>query len=147
MIRLASVDDVPFVYEIEKEIFSDAWSMEAFLSSIESDQCSFFVCTDECEKIIGYVIINYAADEATIDNIAVSPEARRCGYAQSLIDRVISFSDDNGIANIFLEVRASNLPAISLYEKNDFVRLQTRKNFYRNPVEDAFVYGRITESR
>ena len=71
-----------------------------------------------------------------MDNIAVAPEARRRGVADALLSVLTSFGRDN-LAVLMLEVRASNLPAVALYEKHGFAAVGRRKNYYEAPKEDA----------
>ena len=70
-------------------------------------------------------------------NIAVHPDFRRKGIAEALIATLEEALWEKGSLALTLEVRASNVPAISLYEKLGFVQAGIRKNYYRNPKEDA----------
>jgi ribosomal-protein-alanine N-acetyltransferase len=72
-------------------------------------------------------------------NIAVHPEYRRVGIARSLIEYLIDELNRRGCHSLSLEVRASNAPAIGLYEKLGFQQVGLRKNYYRNPKEDALI--------
>jgi ribosomal-protein-alanine N-acetyltransferase len=85
--------------------------------------------------------------ECYILNIAVLPEHRRTGVAQILLGSAISGAKERGCEFITLEVRVSNTPAISLYEKNGFAVAGRRKSFYKHPDEDGIIMTRyFTES-
>ena len=75
-------------------------------------------------------------------NIAVKEKHRGKGIASTLIERAILNSVYLGDEFITLEVRKSNTPAISLYEKYGFRKMGERKNFYRLPTEDAYIYNK-----
>ena len=72
-------------------------------------------------------------------NLAVAPEKRRMGVAQRLLDALFLELRARGITSLALEVRASNLAAQNLYEKNGFAQVGCRKNYYVNPREDALI--------
>ena len=72
-------------------------------------------------------------------NLAVAPEWRRQGVAQALLTDLLAALRARGIRSLTLEVRASNRPARSLYEKNGFFQAGLRKNYYFQPVEDALI--------
>jgi ribosomal-protein-alanine N-acetyltransferase len=72
-------------------------------------------------------------------NVAVHPDHRRRGIAEALI---LALSEDlkaGGNQCLTLEVRASNAPAIALYENLGFRQVGLRKNYYHKPKEDALI--------
>jgi len=81
-----------------------------------------------------------AADEGNLVSIGVDDEFREMGIATTLLDIIYEMALERGVTSINLEVRESNVPAISLYEKEGFEAVGKRKNFYRNPTEDAILY-------
>ena len=78
-------------------------------------------------------------EEASVTNVAVSPSFRKKGYGEALVTAAKEAVREAGAECIFLEVRQSNEPAISLYKKLDFEELGIRKKFYEHPVEDAII--------
>ena len=72
-------------------------------------------------------------------NIAVHPDHRRQGIAAALLQRLLEDLARMGSHSLTLEVRKSNAPAISLYEKLGFVQIGCRPRYYRNPKEDALI--------
>lgn len=125
------------IAKLEKICFSEPWSentiTEAFMVGTK-----FFVAVLN-NRVLGYVGINSVIDEGYITNIAVFPEYRNKGIGKALLERVFSFAKDNSLSFVSLEVRQSNVGAIHLYEKLGFKNEGVRKNFYRNPQEDALI--------
>lgn len=130
--------DVAFVAQTEKECFSEPWSEDAVRSELSNDSARFFTA-----KILGffagYIGMHIVLDECYIANIAVKSEFRRKGIADRLLSYAQDFAKSEDCAFISLEVRVSNLPAIELYKKHGYITQGERKNFYRNPEENAFI--------
>ena len=134
----AELRHVPEIARLEKETFSSPWSEKALTDSILSPSSLFLVC-EKNGHTAGYVGSYVVCDEAAITNVAVFPEYRRQGIAESIISELKLRARGKGCTVITLEVRVSNSPAISLYEKLGFKTVGTRRNFYSNPREDANV--------
>lgn len=90
-------------------------------------------------KITGYIGMYLSFDEASITNVAVHPSYRKNGYGKELVSTAKIMAKEKQIERIFLEVRVSNTPALSLYQKMGFKNLGIRKNFYDHPKEDAYI--------
>ena len=80
-----------------------------------------------------------AADECYVANVAVHPDFRGRGVGDRLLRALEESAKERGGAFLSLEVRESNLPALALYRGHGFVRAGLRKNFYREPVENALI--------
>lgn len=132
---------VPLVAELEQQIFTMPWSVQGFLDTLDMENVIFLTALED-GNLLGYCGIYLAADEGEITNVAVAPEYRRLGIAQTLVRRLIDEVKKLGVSRYILEVRASNLGAIGLYEKLGFVRGGVRRNFYEKPKEDALVMVR-----
>lgn len=135
---LMSIEHVSGIAEIEKLCFNDPWS-ESSIASELGNRLSLWLVAMDGEKVAGYVGSQSVLEEADMMNIAVAPEYRRKGIAQELISRLVSALYDKGVHSLSLEVRASNEPAKALYEKNGFIPVGRRPNYYRNPKEDALI--------
>lgn len=131
--------------ELEKLCFSAPWSAGMILGELKNPLSHYIAAVGDDDTLIGYAGMQAVLDEGYIANVAVLPEYRRKGVAVSLISALISFSLENGLAFLTLEVRESNLPAISLYEKFGFEKVGRRKNYYRLPTEDAILMTRVFE--
>ena len=129
---------VPFVAELEKICFSDPWSQRSIASELTNPLSHWLVAEAEA-GIAGYVGSQTVMEETDMMNIAVHPDHRRKGIAEALVCALVEDLKAMGSHCLTLEVRASNDPAISLYEKLGFAQIGRRKNYYRNPREDALI--------
>lgn len=136
IIRMASKEDIAAITLLEKQTFSEPWTQKSFLQAIERKENIFLVCEIE-NGIAGYCLLYGMTDEGEIPTIATNPQYLRSGVATQLLQEMMKKCKSAGIQKIFLEVRESNLAARSLYEKNGFNIIGTRKDFYRFPTEDA----------
>ena len=124
--------------EIEKACFSRAWSREALSSELDNENALFLVAENENE-VLGYVGCIFVLGEGSITNVAVSPDFRRLGIGDALISALVSNAKQIDAELLFLEVRKSNMAAQNLYKKHGFENCGERKNFYRDPCEDAYI--------
>lgn len=115
----------------------DGWSAESFMSEVRKEN-GIVLCFTDNNDVIALLSGYFAEGEGDITSIAVDENFRRKGLAQKLIAEFEKLLPDN-TENIFLEVRESNIPAVSLYRKCGFEKLSVRKNFYTNPRENAVV--------
>ena len=127
---------VPQIAEIEKCCFSDPWNEESIASELEN-RLSLWLVALEGDRVAGYVGSQTVLGEADMMNIAVHPDFRRKGIGEALVKKLIAELSQRGCHSLTLEVRASNGPAKSLYEKLGFVLVGRRKNYYFHPREDA----------
>ena len=123
---------------LEKACFSAPWSEKSVAAELENDLALWLVALDG-ETVVGYVGSQSSIDETDIMNVAVHPKWRRCGIAERLIEYLVEELKKRGSHALMLEVRVSNDPAIALYEKLGFHQVGRRKNYYRNPKEDALI--------
>ena len=87
--------------------------------------------------IVGLGGYTAVLDEADILDVAVHPDYRRRGIARRLCEAILADAKKHGVMTVFLEVRQSNCPAISLYKSLGFTECGIRKNYYSSPKEDA----------
>lgn len=130
--------DVASIALLEKECFSEPWSEDGIRSELGNPTARFFTAKILGETA-GYIGMHIVLDECYIANVAVSGDFRRRGVADALLSCVEEAARNEGCAFISLEVRVSNMPAIRLYEKHGYVSQGERKDFYRNPVENALI--------
>ena len=100
------------------------------------------VAVDKNEKVFGYTGFTFVLDEGYITNIAVFPQYRGNGVAKKLLEALVKFAQDKKLKFISLEVRKSNVSAVSLYQKLNFLSAGVRKNFYSYPKEAAIIMTR-----
>ena len=136
-IRNAKSSDAADVAALEARLFSDAWSEKMIADCLSKAYYCVMVCVDESDVILGYLISTHLAGESELLRIGVSPEYRSLGNGSLLMKAFIQECEEGECPEAFLEVRASNVSAIRLYEKFGFAVIGTRKNYYHNPEEDA----------
>jgi [ribosomal protein S18]-alanine N-acetyltransferase len=130
------VDEVTL---LDKLCFSIPWSREAFLRELKSNDIANYVVLFKDEKLVGYAGIWLILDEGHITNVAVHPEYRTQGAGTRLMDALIEICHKRNIISMTLEVRKSNLAALKLYEKYNFVQKGIRKFYYADNKEDAII--------
>ena len=135
-------DHVPQVAEIERLCFSDPWSERMLREHLDNQCAAALVALGEDGTVLGYAGLLVVLDEGYITNVAVRPAFRRQGIAADLLTVFDRFARGNHLAFLTLEVRASNEPALALYEKLGYRRMGLRKNYYEHPKEDAVIMTR-----
>ena len=126
------------VAQLEAICFSDPWSERSVASELNNKLALWLVAEDD-GRVAGYVGSQTVIDESDVMNVAVHPDFRRRGIAEKLMEQLVGSLKAMGSHCLTLEVRASNAPAIALYEKLGFQEVGRRKNYYRNPREDALI--------
>ncbi len=138
-IRHACVGDAERIAALEEIcLFADPWGREALASSIGDTDCVTLVALAAGE-IVGYVTGRIIPPEAELYRICTHPAAQRRGIARALADAFHSSLAGRGCDTCFLEVRASNEAARSLYRAIGYTECGVRRNYYRAPVEDAIL--------
>ena len=115
--------------------------LEAVVSGTSATGQEEQVLGRNATSMLGFAAFHLIADEAELRNLAVAPEHRRRGVARALLDEARGRLLNAGVKRVYLEVRASNNPAISLYTSIGYSRLSTRQKYYRDPPEDAYVWS------
>ena len=137
-ITLMESAHVSQVAQLEKLCFSAPWSENSISSELTNPLSCWLVALDG-DRVAGYVGSQTVLDESDMMNIAVDPQYRRQGIAQALVEELVKCLARKGSRCLTLEVRTSNAGAIALYGKLGFVQVGLRKNYYRNPREDAMI--------
>ena len=138
MIVNMTQEHISQIAQLEKMCFSDPWSEKSIATELDC-RLSCWLVALEGDQVVGYVGSQTVIDETDMMNIAVHPDYRRKGVAEMLIGELILALKERGSKALLLEVRASNNPAIALYEKLGFCQVGRRPNYYRNPKEDALI--------
>lgn len=129
---------VAAVAALEKICFSAPWSENSVASELKNPLALWLVAEEE-GRVAGYIGSQTVCNETDMMNVAVHPDFRRRGVAEALVNALVDQLKAMESTCLTLEVRASNIPAISLYEKLGFSEIGRRKNYYRNPKEDALI--------
>ena len=133
------------VAELEKLCFTTPWSEKSIASELTNIYALWLVAEDQ-GVVVGYIGSQLSHPEADVMNVAVTPDRRREGIAEVLVDSLITELKRIGCSSLTLEVRASNDPAIGLYHKIGFHEVGLRKNYYHNPKEDALILRKEWEN-
>ena len=126
------------VAELEKLCFSAPWSETAVRGELTNPLSLWIVAVDG-DTVAGYIGSQSVMGEADMMNVAVSPSYRRQGIAEKLVVSLVEKLAEQNVLSLTLEVRASNEPAIALYEKLSFLQVGRRPNYYTKPKEDALI--------
>jgi [ribosomal protein S18]-alanine N-acetyltransferase len=144
-IRKVKPGDVRRIIEIERSWpHLSHWSEDSYYRLVNDDgfTSSFLAEVEEEEGrpvIAGFVIFHIAGPNTEVYNIAVDARHARSGIGKQLMNTVVTESLKRYASRVLLEVRKSNMPAIRFYEGFGFKVLGERKDYYSNPVEDAYV--------
>lgn len=141
-VDVMTADDIPEVSRIEQENFSEPWSEHAFMEQIDKSYGVNFTAK-YLGKPIGYLCTDMICGEIDIGKIAVDEKFRRRGAADCLMQKLLLYAEENGVESLTLEVRVSNKPAQALYRKYGFETVGERKNFYREPTENAYIMTKL----
>lgn len=147
IIRPAVMDDVDEIHALELECSKNPWTREGIADEVSNPNAVFLVleftsCVpSQKNQIVGFICSILILDELQILEVAIHPGNRKRGYGSMLIDNVLSMARNKNATRAILEVRVSNHPAISLYEKHNFTRDGIRKGYYQNG-EDALLMSR-----
>jgi ribosomal-protein-alanine N-acetyltransferase len=145
IVRRILPSDVPAMLGILGECPEAAsWSADSLLQ-VASTGLAWIA--HQSEDACGFLIGQIAADEFEILNLAVALRHRRHGIASKLVEVALEFSRVAGISRAYLEVRASNTPAISLYRRHGFAECGRRPRYYRSPEEDAILLSVNLDTR
>ncbi len=140
MISIKKMDEshVSQIAALEKICFSEPWSENSIASEL-SNPLSLWLVAEIDGTLAGYIGSQSVLGESDVMNVAVSPDYRRQGIGEALVLALVEELKKLGNHCLSLEVRLSNAPARSLYEKLGFAEVGRRPNYYRNPKEDALI--------
>lgn len=136
-------EDLSQVSDIERRSYDFPWSHGVFRDCLLAGYTC--IVLERADTIAGYGILSVAAGEAHVLNLCVDPEYRRLGYGDRLLDEMLRRAKAASVKEIFLEVRPSNVNALSLYRKKGFRQIAHRRAYYqaRYGREDAAVLSLI----
>jgi [ribosomal protein S18]-alanine N-acetyltransferase len=148
-IRELTLTDLQLLHQIESSVHIAPWSENLLKQSLSGDEILFGAFHQQ--QLLGYVVIKTMLDELELLNIAVSQYSQGQGVASLLLNYLFDFAQEHQLTQVFLEVRHSNISAIKLYQKFDFVEIGCRKNYYScgdmtQEREDAVLMQKIITS-
>ncbi|HOY70164.1 MAG TPA: ribosomal protein S18-alanine N-acetyltransferase [Methylotenera sp.] len=144
--RPMQMADLDAIIQIEPTIYSHPWSRGNFSDSLNSGYSAWVLV--EQKKIIGYALLMMVLDEAHLLNLSVAKSHQKQGLGRLLLEHMIKIAKNHRAANMFLEVRPSNISAIALYENIGFNEMSVRRGYYpadpkqfKGGREDAVLMG------
>ena len=139
-----SEHDLLEVVEIEEQSRLSRWGWAAYYAELQGINRPLMLVARitnsplaRGNSIAGYIVARLSAGELHINNVAVRTEFRGQGIGKELLTRILAQGKNLNATVAFLELRAGNTVAHSLYEKAGFVPVGKRRNYYSDPVEDA----------
>jgi len=139
--RPMQMDDLESIMAIEPQIYPYPWTRGNFSDSLSSGYSAWVLMLND--QIIGYSLMMLVLDEAHLLNLSVAKPYQKQGLGRVLLEHMVSIARKNQMANMFLEVRPSNISAIALYENMGFNEMAVRRKYYPAPNgrEDAVLMG------
>jgi [ribosomal protein S18]-alanine N-acetyltransferase len=142
--RPLALDDLGYVAVLEGEIHAAPWSLGNFRDALLAGYQT--LVAESNHRIVAFGVMMLAPGEAQILNVSVVPDHRRLGFGRAVVERFLDAAQARGAEQCFLEVRASNAPAIALYASEGFVTVGRRDGYYPATAtkarEDALVMRR-----
>ncbi|MFM2435542.1 MAG: hypothetical protein RL063_1523 [Pseudomonadota bacterium] len=140
-LRPMRMEDLDTVMAIEPHIYSHPWTRGNFSDSLNAGHSAWVLAQDN--KIIGYALLMLVLDEAHLLNLSIAKTYQKQGLGRFLLEHMLDISKKYQAVNMFLEVRASNVSALALYENMGFNEMAVRRNYYpaTNGREDAILMG------
>ena len=138
--RQMKIDDLEDVMAIESHAYTYPWSKAIFRDCIGAN---YHCCVMEVDsELVGYAVFIIAVGECHILNICIHPQLHGRGLGRKLLCAVLELASESQAKCVFLEVRPSNIHAISLYESEGFNEVGIRKKYYpaKHGREDAVIF-------
>ena len=136
-IRTAELNDLNKIYNIEKKVFNDYWSLDLIKSEIIEKKYSRVTVLELKKKIVGYIFQRKIYDENHIINLAIDIPYQHRGYGKFLLMKILE--KDSNDTNVFLEVKEANLPAVKLYIDLGFEEVERKERYYSDGSNAIFM--------
>lgn len=140
-LRPMQMADLDALMAIEPTIYTHPWTRGNFSDSLNSGYSAWVL--EANQKIIGYALLMMILDEAHLLNLSIVKDQQKQGLGRYLLEHMLQIAKNHQAANMFLEVRPSNISAIALYEKLGFCEVALRRGYYpaQDGREDAVLMG------
>lgn len=139
LIRDMTVNDLDPIVMLEKELFSSPWSKNDFIYELQTNPFSRIIVLEKDNEILGYIGFWLLGDQSQITTLGIKKDNQGKGYAKILMNACIEETMNRKYPTITLEVRVSNKRAIRLYQSYGFEIITTRKKYYQDTGEDAYL--------
>ena len=142
VVRPMREPDFDAVLLVERDTYEYPWSLGIFRNCLRAGYCCWVI--DRAGEIDAYGIMQVGAGESHILNLCVREGAKRQGFGQLLLEKLLEVATDHRADTALLEVRPTNTVARNLYEKLDFREVGVHRDYYpgKNGREDALILAR-----
>ncbi len=142
MLRDMIASDIDDVLRIEQQVHAHPWTCGNFSDALASD----YVCklAELDGQAMGYAVLMQGVDDAELLDIGIAAQHQRRGFGRVVLEAMLALARELGKQRVVLEVRASNVAAISLYRALGFAEIGLRRDYYAatNGREDALLMER-----
>ncbi|MCP4430309.1 MAG: ribosomal protein S18-alanine N-acetyltransferase [Gammaproteobacteria bacterium] len=140
--RRMEIDDIDTVMQVETKVYTYPWTERIFKDCIRVGYDCWLALDDD--YIVAHAVISVAAGESHILNISVAENYQGHGIGKQFIEFLVDIARNKKASMILLEVRQSNMAAISCYHATGFNEIGCRKDYYpaENGREDALLFAR-----
>ena len=129
----------------------DAWGFQTLVESLKQDSMHMLIVYEQKDNSInntvtGYCLYQVIFEQAEILRIGTHPDYQRQGIASQIFARLNTELRRHQVESLLLEVRSDNVPAIALYEQQEFDLIHKRKGYYQTPHQpaiDALIMQRL----
>ncbi|MFK3990693.1 MULTISPECIES: ribosomal protein S18-alanine N-acetyltransferase [unclassified Psychrobacter] len=129
----------------------DAWGYQTLVESLKQDSMHLLIVYEQKNNSInntvtGYCLYQVIFEQAEILRIGTHPDYQRQGIASQIFARLNTELTRDQVESLSLEVRSDNVPAIALYEQQEFDLIHKRKGYYQTPHQpaiDALIMQRL----
>jgi [ribosomal protein S18]-alanine N-acetyltransferase len=137
--------DLEAVLPLEQALFAeDAWSTRTFWSELAGvPETRHYLVADDSGDIVGYAGLAAAADQGDVQTVAVRADRQGTGLGKRLLDGLLDEARRRKLRDVFLEVRADNITAQTLYERAGFAAVHRRARYFQPSGTDAVVMRRV----
>jgi ribosomal-protein-alanine N-acetyltransferase len=145
MVRPAVQEDVETIGRLEAQLYPNPWFPATFRSVLKREMARILVADGLGRGVVGYAVFWWVHEQAELANLAVAKDFQGQGVGGQLLDRVLAEVANRDVETVFLEVRESNEAARRLYRSRGFSQISIRRDYYRNPREDALILVKPVE--
>jgi ribosomal-protein-alanine N-acetyltransferase len=134
--------DIKWVMKVEREVYQFPWTDKIFNDCIRVGYYCWLALQQQ--NIVGHAVISVTAGESHMLNLSIAREHQRKGYGRQFIEFLIDEARERNAQTMLLEVRPSNVAAISCYNSAGFNEIGCRKDYYpaSEGREDALLFAR-----
>tara|TARA_B100001057_G_scaffold124171_2_gene122927 strand:- start:9624 stop:10106 length:483 start_codon:yes stop_codon:yes gene_type:complete len=140
--RTMRYSDLDLVVKNEAAAYAYPWTKRIFIDCLRAGYQSWVLANKQ--EIAAHGVMSVAVEECHLLTLCVHPEFQRMGYGRRLFALLLDRAANLDARHCFLEVRVSNLEAISLYRSLGFSQIGERSNYYPGDTEreDALIFSR-----